>query len=70
MDVINTNGGSGWIIGFIGEFLIHSYNSGLQAITVATADFLTLQFTIAHALGFSVSTSRILATDIHTGTIT
>jgi hypothetical protein len=30
----------------------------------------TFQFTVAHALEFLVSTSRILATDINTGTIT
>jgi hypothetical protein len=32
----------------------------------AIADLHTLQFTITHALGFSVFTSRILATDFHT----
>jgi hypothetical protein len=36
----------------------------------ATGDFHTLKFTVAHALGFSVSTSRILVTDLNTGTIT
>jgi hypothetical protein len=30
----------------------------------------TFHFTAAHALGFSVSTSRILATELHTGIIT
>jgi hypothetical protein len=30
----------------------------------------TFQFTVAHALRFSVSTSRLLATDFNTGTIT
>jgi hypothetical protein len=34
------------------------------------ADLHTFQFTIAHALGFSVSTSHILATDLNTGTVT
>jgi hypothetical protein len=29
-------------------------------------DFYTLQFAVAHALGFSVSTSRLLATDLNT----
>jgi hypothetical protein len=28
----------------------------------------TFQFTVAHALGFSVSTSRLLATDLNTET--
>jgi hypothetical protein len=36
----------------------------------ATADFHNFQFTVAHALGFSVSTDRLLATDLNTGTIT
>jgi hypothetical protein len=36
----------------------------------AIADLHTFQFTVAHALGFSVSTSRLLATDLNTGTIT
>jgi hypothetical protein len=36
----------------------------------AIADLHTSQFTVAHALGFSVSTSRILATNLNTGTIT
>jgi hypothetical protein len=40
----------------------YNYNLGLLAITAATADFHTLQF--------SVSTSRILATDLNTGTVT
>jgi hypothetical protein len=30
----------------------------------ATADLYTLQFTVTHVLGFSVFTSRILATDL------
>jgi hypothetical protein len=34
------------------------------------ADLHTLQFTVAHAIGFLVSISRILATDLNTGTIT
>jgi hypothetical protein len=34
------------------------------------ADLHTLQFAVAHALGFSVSTSRLLATDLNTETIT
>jgi hypothetical protein len=33
----------------------------------AIAGLHTLKFTVAHALGFSVSISRILATDFHTG---
>jgi hypothetical protein len=36
----------------------------------AIADLQTFQFTVAHALGFSVSTSRLLATDLHTETVT
>jgi hypothetical protein len=36
----------------------------------AIADLHNLQFTVAHALGCSVSTSRIRATDLNTETIT
>jgi ABC-type amino acid transport system permease subunit len=36
----------------------------------AIADLHTSQFTAAHALGFSVSTSRRLVVDLDTGTIT
>jgi hypothetical protein len=36
----------------------------------AIVDLHTSQFAAAHALGFSVSTSRILSTDLHTSTIT
>jgi hypothetical protein len=35
----------------------------------AIADLHTLQFTAAHALGFSAFTSRLLATDPNTETI-
>jgi hypothetical protein len=34
------------------------------------ADLHTFQFTVTHALGFSVFTSRLLATDLNTETIT
>jgi hypothetical protein len=34
------------------------------------ADLHTFQFTVAHALGFLVSTSRLLATDLSTETTT
>jgi hypothetical protein len=36
----------------------------------AIADLHTFQFNVAHALGFSVSTSRLLATDFNTETYT
>jgi hypothetical protein len=36
----------------------------------ANADWLSLQFTVAHALRFSVSTSRLLATVLNTETST
>jgi hypothetical protein len=35
----------------------------------AIADLLTFQFTAVHAIGFSVSTSRLLATDLNTETV-
>jgi hypothetical protein len=36
----------------------------------AIADLHTFQFTVAHALGFLVSTSRLLASDLNTETST
>jgi hypothetical protein len=36
----------------------------------AIAILYSLQFTVAHALGYSVSTSRLLATDLNTETST
>jgi hypothetical protein len=41
-------------------FTHYSHNSGLQAI----ADLHTSQFTVTHAIEFSVFTNRILATDL------
>jgi hypothetical protein len=43
--------------------LVHSHNSGLQAIQRYRYST-HFQFTVAHALGFSVFTSRVLATDL------
>jgi hypothetical protein len=43
--------------------LIHSHNSGLQAIQHYPI-LHTFQFTVPHSLGFSVFISRILATDL------
>jgi hypothetical protein len=51
------------IIGFINTFLNHIK---CRAIVV----FHNLQFTLAYALGFSVSTSRLLGTDLNTDAIT
>jgi hypothetical protein len=56
------------MIGFIDPSL---YNLSLNYNQYsATADLHAFKFTVAHALGYSVSTSRILATDLNTGTIT
>jgi hypothetical protein len=54
------------------DLLTASYNHTTRTYKQysAIADLHTLQFTVAHALGFSVSTSRILATGLNTGTIT
>jgi hypothetical protein len=55
------------MIGFIKAFVLQSL-----LITINTELLLiyTLsQFTVAHALGLSVSTSRTLATDLNTGPI-
>jgi hypothetical protein len=54
-------------IGFIGTSVTISLNYNQYN---AIADLHTFKFTAAHALGFSVSTSRLLATDLNTRTNT
>jgi hypothetical protein len=44
--------------------LIHLHSFGTRGNYSAVTVLHTLQFTVAHALGFSVFTSRILATDL------
>jgi hypothetical protein len=51
------------MIGFIDTLCTHIE---LQEITGTIADLHTSQFTVTHALGFTVFTSRILATDFKT----
>jgi hypothetical protein len=53
------------MIGFIGTSVTSSLNHSYYS---AIADLHNLQFTVAYALGFSVSTSRLLATDFNTET--
>jgi hypothetical protein len=55
------------MIGFIGTSVMISLNYNEYS---AIADLHTLQFTVAHALGFFVFTSRLLATDLNTETST
>jgi hypothetical protein len=55
------------MIGFISTSVTSSLNHTQYN---AIADLHNLQFTVAHALGFSVSTSRLLARDLNTGTST
>jgi hypothetical protein len=59
------------LIGFIGSLVTHSLLITIK-YTGDTALSLvhTFQFTVVHALGFSVSTSRLLATDLHSETST
>jgi hypothetical protein len=52
------------VIGFIGTSVTISLNYNQYSVI---ADLHTFQFTVAHALGFSVSTSRLLATDLNNG---
>jgi hypothetical protein len=54
--------------GFIDAFFVQSLFITKQYSAVA--DLHTFQFTVAHALGFSVSTSRTLATDFNIEIIT
>jgi hypothetical protein len=51
------------MFGFIGTSVTISLNYNYQS---SIADLHNLQFTVAHALGVSVSTSRLLATDLNT----
>jgi hypothetical protein len=53
------------MIGFIGTSVTISLNYNQYR---AIADLHTFQLKVAHALGFSVSTSRLLATDLNTET--
>jgi hypothetical protein len=55
------------MIGFIITSVTSSVN---QTYYSAIADLHNSQFTVAHALGFSVSTSRLLATDLNKETST
>jgi hypothetical protein len=54
------------MIGFTGT----SFTSSLNTYYSATADLHNLQFTVAHKPGFSVSTIRLLATDLNAETRT
>jgi hypothetical protein len=58
------------MIGFISTLVTISLNHTYYRQYSAIDDLHTLQFTVAHALGFSVSTSRLLATDLNTEIIT
>jgi hypothetical protein len=53
--------------GFINTSVTISLNYNQYS---AVADVHNLQFTVPYALGFSVSTSRLLATDLNTEIIT
>jgi hypothetical protein len=53
--------------GFTGTSVTISLNYNLYS---TITDLHTFQFTVAHALGFSVSTSHLLATDLNRETIT
>jgi hypothetical protein len=55
------------MIGFIHSFL---RSTRIYKHYSAIVDLYTFQFTITHALGFSVFTSRILVTDLNTGNST
>jgi hypothetical protein len=55
------------MIGFIGTLVTASLNYNQYSVVT---DLHTLQFPVAHAVGFPVSTSPVLATDFNTGTIT
>jgi hypothetical protein len=54
--------GFDWLMGFINALYIHTVRDYRQYSAIAILH--TLQFTVTYALGFSVFTSRILATDL------
>jgi hypothetical protein len=58
------------MIGFLNSLVTHALliTYKLHRQYSAIADLHTFQFTVAHALGFSVSTSHLLATDLHAET--
>jgi hypothetical protein len=59
------------MIGFISSWVTHSLLIILTHRQYSSiAHLRTFQFTVAHALRFSVFTSRLLATDLNTQTIT
>jgi hypothetical protein len=60
------------MIGFICSFVTRSFSYTQITQEIQRYRWFThiFQFTVAHALGFSVSTSRLLATDHHTESIT
>jgi hypothetical protein len=55
--------GLDWMVGFINLLYTQLRTTSNYSVT---ADLHTLQFTVIHTLGFSVFTSRILATDLNT----
>jgi hypothetical protein len=57
------------MIGFISVRYTLTPNSTYIQQYSAIADLHIFQFTVAHALGFPVSTSRFRATDLNTQTI-
>jgi hypothetical protein len=65
MTEITGSSSDDWIYWHFGYTLSLNYSSHS-----AIADLHNLQFAVGHALGFSVSTSRLLATDLNTETST
>jgi hypothetical protein len=59
------------MFGLIGTFVTHALLITLKYLQYsAIADLLIFQFTAAHALGFSVFTNSLLATNFNTETVT
>jgi hypothetical protein len=58
------------MIGFIGTSVTTTLNHIYYRQYIAITDSHTFHFTVAHALGLSVFTSRLLATDLNTETST
>jgi hypothetical protein len=59
------------MIGFISVSYMRTFNYiQVQAVLALSFIYINLPTTVAHTLGFSVSTSRLLATDLNTDAIT
>jgi hypothetical protein len=60
--LVTTDGVLNWMIGFIAPYTFTQFGTTDNYRAVAILH--TLEFTVGHAFGFSVFTSRVLATEL------